>query len=141
MRRVISALAIGLLAFSSNGWAAEPAPKTLDGGAAKGEDQKLPGQALWDVQALEASFTIVSTRYDAATPRVVWVLEAKKQATCPGYHAVFRDFDKVRLADTTVALTPSKKAYAKGERVSAALTLPTHDDFVETGTVIVLPAR
>ena len=141
MRRAITALITGVLAFAATSGAAEPALKAPDGVAAKGDDQKLPGQARWDLQALEASFTIVSTRYDAATSRVIWVVEAKKQAACPGYHAVFRDFDKVRLADNAVVFTPSKKEYARGERVSAALTLPDRDDFVETGTVIVLPAK
>jgi hypothetical protein len=154
MRLGQSAILIGLLILAECGRATEPrigagthltskaddstslAPKSQSPFAKK-KKVKLPGEALWDLQVLQGSFTIISTQYDAAKRQITWVLEAKKQVKCLGYHALFRDADKVRAADISITLVPCKKEYAKGSRITATLQLPGQEEFEQSNTVAI----
>jgi hypothetical protein len=146
MRSKLSALVIVILTLTGHGvLGAIPAAGQTETGkdsASKSASQKpkvkLPGQKLWDIQVLQEAYTIVSTKYDSEKRQVTWVLEAKKQVKCLGYHAQFLDPDKVQTADLSISLTPSKKEYPKGIRVTAVLRLPSREDFEsETNTVTI----
>ena len=70
----------------------ERGPATKEGSNKKAKST-LPAQVQWNLKALAASFTIVSTTYDTKNWQVSWVLEARRTVTNPEYHAVFRDAD------------------------------------------------
>jgi hypothetical protein len=150
MKSKLSALVIAILTLTGHGvLGAIPAVGQMETGkdsASKSTSQKpkvkLPGQKLWDIQVLQEAYTIVSTKYDPEKRQVTWVLEAKKQVKCLGYHALFLDPDKVQTADLSISLTPSKKEYQKGTRVTAVLRLPSREGFEnETNTVTIKASK
>jgi hypothetical protein len=122
------------LAVTEKAPAVKPPPKEAE---KKKVRPKLPGQALWDLQNLEASFTVVGFEFDHARWQITWELEAKKKVCCPGYHAVFLDPDKVQMANVYLEFAPSKKEYDKGTRLKAVLPLPPREEFEESCTVTV----
>ena len=74
--------------------------------------------------AWDASFEIVSTRYDKATNRVNWTLKAKKDGPFPAYEAFVVDPDGVEVDTIEVKLTPATKVKA-GAKLQAELPLGT----------------
>jgi hypothetical protein len=105
----------------------------------KSRQSVLPGHAMWDLLTFQKAYRIVSTEYDPASRQVTWTLEANNKVITAGYRAVFRDADKVKCADVSIALTPASQEYEKGSRIKAILTLPAWEAFAQTDTVIVYP--
>jgi hypothetical protein len=118
-----------------------PKPSLKEDGKKKNERPKLPGQAMWNLKTIAASFHIVGTDYDPASRQITWSLEAKNQVACTGYRAVFLDADQVQWADVGITLAPSGKEYEKGARVKAVLKLPAKEEFQEANTVTIHPGK
>lgn len=146
----------GLMIFTVSALAGDPAgfpgmvaiPKSLQerGHAPKeGSNQQtkstLPAQVQWNLKALAASFTIVSTTYDTKNWQVSWVLEARRTVTNPEYHAIFRDADLVQWAKVPLTFSPARKEYEPGTRVQAILPLPVPEALQEVTTVTVYSSK
>jgi hypothetical protein len=155
MRLGRSALIVGTLTLAACGSMAGPTPspraqndgkagddrpatpKLAEDKAKEKEKPKIPGQALWNLVPLLERYTVLSTEFDRDKWQVTYALEAKDVVKCPGYHAVFRDPDKVQVADIDLTFAPAKKEYAKGARVTVILKLPHQDDLAEVSTITV----
>ena len=73
--------------------------------------------------AWDASFEIVSTRYDKATNRVTWTLKAKKDGPVAAYEAYVVDPDGVEVDTIKVKLTPATPKVKAGATLQADLPL------------------
>jgi len=80
----------------------------------------------WDTKSIEALGTIVSTRHDAASNQVVWVIQTEKFVHPGQITPIIRDDEGSRLAtgpDLEFTLLPRKKGDTM-ERVQVILKLP-----------------
>ena len=72
--------------------------------------------------AWNPAFKVVGTRYDKATHRVIWTLEAKKDGPFPTYEAFVVDPDGVEVDTMKVKIAPTEKV-KKGAKLQAELSL------------------
>jgi hypothetical protein len=109
----------------------KPAPK-------KNFHDPLPATNHWDLKVLQALGTILTTRHEKASNRIVWTIEAKKFDKLPRIAPLFYDDEGsfLRLGENLEFVPLPKEKDDRKEKMKVILQLPGKDVLKETFRVV-----